>query len=197
MISQAVDHFGKVDALILNAGLSMWARFDQITDIALFNKITEVNYQGSVNCVYSCLDELQKNHGQIISITTAQALIGFPNASAYAASKHALHGFLETLQLELGNKIKISNVYLGWIKGTNLRANALGPDGVKIGSKHHKHSSRAIDLEDCTAKIIQGIERNKKTIFIPYFLKFIPWGRVFFKKWLFNKILSVTNQEER
>ena len=82
-----------------------------------------------------------KNHGQIISITTAQALIGFPNASAYAASKHALHGFLETLQLELGNKIKISNVYLGWIKGTNLRANALGPDGAKIGSKHHKHSS--------------------------------------------------------
>ena len=52
MISQAVDHFGKVDALILNAGLSMWARFDQITDISLFNKITEVNYQGSVNCVY-------------------------------------------------------------------------------------------------------------------------------------------------
>ena len=73
MISQAVDHFGKVDALVLNAGLSMWARFDQITDISLFNKITEVNYQGSVNCVYSCLDELQKNHGQIISITTAQA----------------------------------------------------------------------------------------------------------------------------
>ena len=116
MTSQAVDHFGKVDALVLNAGLSMWARFDQITDISLFNKITEVNYQGSVNCVYSCLDELQKNHGQIISITTAQALIGFPNASAYAASKHALHGFLETLQLELGNKIKISNPILTLLK---------------------------------------------------------------------------------
>tara|TARA_Y100000741_G_scaffold355499_1_gene331009 strand:- start:1221 stop:1814 length:594 start_codon:yes stop_codon:yes gene_type:complete len=197
MISEAVNHFGKVDSLILNAGLSMWTRFDQITDISLFNKITEVNYQGSVNCVYSCLGELQKNRGHIISITTAQALIGFPNASAYAASKHALHGFLETLQLELGNKINISNVYLGWIKGTNLRANALGSDGVKIGSKHHKHSSRAIELEDCTSKIIQGIERNKKTIFIPYFLKFIPWARVFFKNWLFNKIVSVTNQEER
>ena len=88
-------------------------------------------------------------------------------------------------------------MYLGWIKGTNLRANALGPDGAKIGSKHYKHSSRAIELGDCTSKIILGIERNKKTIFIPYFLKFIPWARVFFKNWLFNKIVSVTKQEER
>ena len=163
MLNESVATFGKVDSLILNAGISMWARFDRITDISLFNNINEINYQGSVNCVYTCIDELKKSRGQIVAITTAQALIGFPNASAYSASKHALHGFLETLQMELGNTISVSNVYLGWIKGTILRANALGPDGKKIGASHHKHSGRAVDIDDCTSKIVKGIEKNKKS----------------------------------
>ena len=58
MISEAVNHYGKIDTLVLNAGISMWARFDQINDISLFNKINDVNYQGSVNCVYAALDQL-------------------------------------------------------------------------------------------------------------------------------------------
>lgn len=196
MISEAVNHYGKIDTLVLNAGISMWARFDQINDISLFNKINDVNYQGSVNCVYAALDQLVENNGHIVAITTAQALIGFPNASAYSASKHALDGFLETLRMELGSNIRISNVYLGWIKGTNLRANALGPNGKKIGSSHHKHSKRAIDIDVCTSKIIQGIKKNKKSIYIPSFLKFIPFAKLFFRKWLFRKITKVTNQEE-
>ena len=43
MISEAVNHYGKIDTLVLNAGISMWARFDQINDISLFNKINDVN----------------------------------------------------------------------------------------------------------------------------------------------------------
>ena len=197
MISKAVSRFGGVDTLVLNAGISMWTRFDQITDISLFQKINDVNYQGAVNCVYAGLDTLIKNRGQIVAITTAQALIGFPNASAYSASKHALHGFLETIQIEMKDKVRISNVYLGWIKGTNLRSNALGSDGSKIGSGHHKHSSRAIDIDKCTTKIINGIKKNRSTIFIPGFLRFIPWARLFFRKWLFKKIAKVTSQEEK
>tara|TARA_X000001036_G_scaffold131431_1_gene124315 strand:+ start:360 stop:659 length:300 start_codon:yes stop_codon:yes gene_type:complete len=98
--------------------------------------------------------------------------------------------------MELGNRISVSNVYLGWIKGTNLRANALGPDGKKIGASHHKHSSRAIDIDDCTTKIVQGIEKNRIAIFIPSFLRFIPITKLFFRKWLFRKITKVTSQEE-
>lgn len=196
MIKESIGAFGKVDSLILNAGISMWARFDKITDASLFHKINEINYQGAVNCVYACIKELKKNNGQIVAITTAQALMGFPNASAYSASKHALHGFLETLELELGDTISICNAYLGWIKGTNLRANALGVDGKKIGASHHKHSNRAIDIDDCTSKIVQGIEKNRKAIYIPSFLRFIPIAKLFFRKWLFRKITKVTSQEE-
>ena len=196
MITETVNHYGKIDALVLNAGVSMWARFDQIKDISLFNTINDVNYQGSVNCVYAAFDQLVENKGHIVAITTAQALIGFPNASAYSASKHALNGFLETLQMEIGSKIKISNVYLGWIKGTSLRANALGPNGKKIGSNHHKHSKRAIDIEVCASKIIEGIKKNKKSIFVPSFLRLIPIAKLFLRTWLFRKIIKVTNQEE-
>ena len=43
MVDKAIQTYSKIDCLILNAGISMWARFDQINDISLFNKINDVN----------------------------------------------------------------------------------------------------------------------------------------------------------
>ena len=126
----------------------------------------------------------------------SQAMVGFSKATAYSASKHALRGFLEGLDMEMQGRINIINVYLGWIKGTNLRSNAIGPDGKKIGNKHHKHSNKAIDLEDCTNRIINGIMKRKKAIYIPYYLKFIPFAKLFFRNWLSNKISRTIDSEE-
>ena len=89
--------------------------------------------------------ESEKSSGTIVSISTAQAFIGFPKATFYSASKHALKGFLEGLELETKGKIQFINVYLGWIKETNLRANAIGPNGEKIGDSHHKHTIRQLN----------------------------------------------------
>ena len=52
------------------------------------------------------------------------------------------------------------------------------------------------DIDDCTTKIVQGIEKNKRKIYIPSFLRFIPIAKLFFRKWLFRKITKVTSQEE-
>ncbi len=100
MVNVAVKTYGKVDGLILNAGVSMWARFDKLTDISFFNDLMNVNYMGAVNCVHAALPHLKSSKGKIISCSTGQALMGFPRHSGYAASKHALHGFLSTLAIE-------------------------------------------------------------------------------------------------
>ena len=197
LIAETIDKFGQIDYLILNAGLSMWSRVNEINDITHFEKLLDVNYTGAVNCVHSALNELEKTKGSIIAITTAQAMIGFSKATAYSASKHALQGFLEGLDMEMQGRINIINVYLGWIKGTNLRANAIGPDGKRIGNKHHKHSNKAVDLEDCTNRIINGITKRKKAIYVPYYLKFIPFAKLFLRNWLFNKISRTIDSEER
>ena len=196
LISKSINEFGQIDYLILNAGLSMWARFDQIKDISKFNELVNVNFNGSVNSIYSSLECLKESSGTIVTITTAQAFIGFPKATFYSASKHALKGFLEGLELETKGKIQFINVYLGWIKETNLRANAIGPNGEKIGDSHHKHSNKAVELDVCTDLIIKGIKQKKKNIFIPSYLKCIPFVKIFFNKWLFKKISTAVDSEE-
>lgn len=168
----------------------MWAEFEKIEDVSFFKTLMDVNYTGSVNCVHAALPKLKKSEGVIAAITTAQALIGFPHHSGYAASKHALHGFLETLDMELEGKVHFLNAYLGWIKGTNLRQSAFGADGSILGQKRHGHNSYAIDLEECTAGIVQAITSDKKRAYIPKKIKLIPYLNVFAKNWLWRKILK-------
>ena len=83
MVSIALDTFGRIDGLILNAGISMWARFEDITDIAFFKNLMDVNYMGAVNCVHAALPHLKSSEGKIISCSTGQALMGFPRHSGY------------------------------------------------------------------------------------------------------------------
>ena len=76
MVNVAIKTYGKIDGLILNAGVSMWARFDKLTDISFFNDLMSVNYMGAVNCVHAALPHLKSSRGKIISCSTGQALMG-------------------------------------------------------------------------------------------------------------------------
>ncbi len=196
LINLTIQNFHKIDALILNAGVSMWAPFEEIEDISFFSDIMKINYMGSVYCVHAALPELKKSKGKIVSITTAQAIVGFANHAGYSASKHALHGFLDTLDMELEGAVGFMNAYLGWIKGTSLRKNAYGAKGEKIGRAGHKYDHNTIELNPCTDKIIQAIQSGKKTVYIPGKLRFISILNIFMKKWLHKKILNTVRAHD-
>ena len=65
LISKSTNEFGQIDYLILNAGLSMWARFDQIKDISKFNELANVNFNGSVNSIHCSLEHLKESVVQL------------------------------------------------------------------------------------------------------------------------------------
>ena len=60
--------------------------------------------------------------------------MGIPKHTGYSAAKHAVQGFLEALELEVGSAVRFLNVMPGWIKGTDLRANAFGGDGGPLAA---------------------------------------------------------------
>ena len=66
LINKTLEEFNQVDGLVLNAGVSMWARFDDITNLDFFKKLMDVNYFGAVNCVHSALPHLKKTKGVIV-----------------------------------------------------------------------------------------------------------------------------------
>ena len=195
LINETINLYGKIDLLILAAGVSMWSPFEKITDISFFDDLMATNYSGAVHCIHAALPNLISSSGMVVSCSTAQALVGFTNHSGYAASKHALHGFLDTLEMELNGKVKFLETCLGWIRGTNMRSNAFGPNGTKMGESKRKHSSNSVDLEVCTDKIISAIIDERKTIYIPWKLKLIPFLDLFLGKFLRKYITKAVNSE--
>ena len=197
LISQAIKSYNNIDGLILNAGVSMWARFDKIKDVQFFKTIMDTNYLGSVYCVHSALPFLKKSKGKIISCSTAQAIIGFPNHSGYVASKHALHGFLSTIRMENKKDITILEAVLSWIKDTNLRGNSFGHDGKKQEKSTRKHTSEAVSLDLCVNTIISAIEKDLKTVYIPKKLSLIPFLKLFFNGFLEKKVTRAINKNKK
>ncbi|NQV50262.1 MAG: SDR family oxidoreductase [Candidatus Marinimicrobia bacterium] len=196
LMKQTIESYGKLDGLVLNAGVSMWARFEDISDITFFQDLLNVNYLGAVNCCHVALPYLKETKGKIVSCSTAQALMGFPNHSGYVASKHALHGFLATLDMELQGEISILEAVLSWIRGTNLRDNAFGSDGKKHAHSARKHTNESVSLEECVEQIIQAIERDKKTVYIPRKLSMVPLLNTFFQGYLRRKVSGAIDKNE-
>tara|TARA_S200000501_G_scaffold339840_1_gene347854 strand:- start:51770 stop:52585 length:816 start_codon:yes stop_codon:yes gene_type:complete len=194
MIEKTMELYGRIDCLVLNAGISMWSKFEKITNIEFFDDLIKVNYLGAVNCCYTALPHLKKTNGKIVSTSTAQALIGFPNHSGYVASKHALHGFLSTLAMEHRGEISVLEAVLSWIRGTNLRNNAFEFDGSKDIKTLKKHTKESVSLNDCVEKIIQAIKDEKREIYIPGKLRLLPFLNLFFKNYLERKVKSAIDE---
>ena len=197
LIKKTIEEYGRIDGLILNAGLSMWSKFEDIKDISYFQILIDTNYLGAVNCCHFALPYLKKTSGKIISCSTAQALMGFPNHSGYAASKHALHGFLSTISIELKGQITFLEIVLGWIKDTNLRKNAFGSHSNVESTKIRKHTKEAIDLDECIKKIVDAIKNEKTEVYIPKKLKLIPFLKLFFGSFLESKTIQAINKNQK
>ena len=173
-IAATLGRCHRIDRLILCAGVSMWARFDEITDLSLFPKLMEVNYLGAVYCVHAALPALLKARGSIVAISSLQGEVAIPNHTGYAGAKHALNGFLKSLDLEVGDTIHILTVMPGWIRGTNLRANAFGGAGSSQHSPK-KHSRESVTVEECSALVLRALEQRRRTLFIPRKLGALRW----------------------
>ena len=112
----------------------------------------------------------------LVAISSIQGEIGVPLHSGYVASKHALQGLVKTLRIELqGSGVDILTVLPHWIRGTGLRANAVGPDGRPLSRAAQRHSSESISLEACSEAVLRAVAQRRKELVIPRKLRFLPW----------------------
>ena len=184
LIDETVGRFGGVDYLIANAGISMWARFDEIEDLAVFRRLVEINYLGALNCVYYALPHLKESKGMIAAITSIQSKIGVPQHTGYVASKHALQGFCEALRMELdGSGVDILTVLPHWLRGTDLRKNALGKSGEALGGSSKKHSKESVSVEDASRAIMEALRKRQSELIIPWKLKLLLLLNLLRPKW--------------
>jgi short-subunit dehydrogenase len=163
LIARAVEEYGRVDTLVNNAGISMRARFDELGSIEPAERLMRINYFGSVYCTWHALPHLKRSHGRIVAISSLAGKTGVPTLSAYAASKHAMVGFFESLRLELaGDGVSITVVYPGFV-ATDIATRAIGPWGKALGTRNVVRS-KTMAVEECAARIIEAASTRRRDL---------------------------------
>jgi NAD(P)-dependent dehydrogenase (short-subunit alcohol dehydrogenase family) len=150
-ITGVLRHFGGIDILINNAGISHRGPFRD-AEIATIRKIMEVNFFGSVTCTKVALESILARKGMIIVISSIAGLTPVLGRTAYCASKHALHGLFETLRGELHHQgVHVMMVCPGFTK-TNLQNRALNGKGLVT-----THSRTMVGREASPAEVAEAI----------------------------------------
>jgi short-subunit dehydrogenase len=193
LTQQIINKFGRIDILVNNGGISQRA-LTKDTSLEIDRQIMEVNFFGTVAITKSVLPYmLKQKSGHIIAMSSIAGKFGFYFRSAYSASKHALHGFFESLRMEIYNdNVKVLLVCPGKIK-TNISLNAVTGNGDKHEIMDHS-TNEGLSAEECAKQILKAIKMNEEEIFIGGKELKAVWIKRFFPK-LFSKMIRKQKPE--
>lgn len=163
--AEAIRIFGKIDLLINSGGVSQRSLALE-TSLETEARIMKVNFWGTVVLSKAVLPVMIENGGgQIVCISSLVGKFGTKFRSAYAASKHALHGYFDSLRAEVADQnIKITLVCPGFIK-TSVSINALTANGQPQGTMDDAQENGMAPAA-CAAQIFKAIKSKKEEVYI-------------------------------
>jgi short-subunit dehydrogenase len=163
--ARIIQTFQRIDIMVHNAGVSQRS-YIKDTDLDVYRKLMDVNFYSTVALTKAVLPYMIKQQsGHFIVISSVAGKIGTIMRSGYNASKHALHGFYDSLRAEsYKDNIKVTTVCPGYIR-TNVSVNALDENGGKFG-KMDTNQENGIPPEECARQILNAVRKDKKEIYI-------------------------------
>lgn len=181
VVNDVLTRCGRIDALINNAGVSQRGLAADTT-LEVERALMDVNYFGPVALAKAVLPSMRaRRAGRIVVVSSVMGYLGTPGRSTYAAAKHALHGYFNSLRAELWREnIGVTLACPGYVR-TAVSDNALGPDGKTRGRKEGAHQT-GIAPERCAAAIVRGVARGRDEIHVGgtevagiYLQRYAPW----------------------
>ena len=159
--SQAVERFGSVDLLVVNAGVADYLPYVDL-DAEGEERMTRVNWLGTLHTVRAALPGmLERRAGHVVIVSSGAALRTFPGAAVYGATKAAQRGFSEALRHELhGTGVSLTTVYPGEIR-SHLHDHER--DRMPAWYRHED----AADPERLVQKVIEAVEADRRAVYFP------------------------------
>ena len=164
-VKDALDLFGDIDILINNAGISQRSLAAE-TDMEVDERIFRVNYFGTIALTKALLPHfIKKKAGHVVVVTSVVGRVATPLRSSYSASKHALHGFFDSLRAEVyDDNISITLICPGFVN-TNISKNALIGDGSEQGTLDTA-TANGLSPDYFAKKAVKAIQREKQEVVI-------------------------------
>ncbi|EIM78033.1 short-chain dehydrogenase/reductase sdr [Nitritalea halalkaliphila LW7] len=189
-VEQALGFFGQIDLLVNNGGISQRSLVEE-TELEVDRRIMEVNYFGTIALTKALLPHfMERRSGHIATVSSLVGKFGTPYRSAYAASKHALHGFFDSLRAELHpHPIHVTLICPGFIH-TQVSVNALTGKGQQLGQMDEAQAN-GMSAAACAAAIASAIRKKKQEVTIGGKERFGVLLKRFFPG-LFSKLITRT-----
>lgn len=183
----ALKIFGKIDLMINSGGVSQRSLALE-TDLKTEQQILDTNFWGTVILSKAVLPSMIKNGGgQIVVVSSLVGKFGTKLRSAYAASKHALHGYFDSLRSEIYNQnIDITIVCPGFIK-TKVSINALTANGKQQGTMDDAQAN-GMSAETCAKEIVKAVAAKKEEVYIGGKETKAVWLKRFFPGYFSKKV---------
>lgn len=160
IVEEAWARFDGVDIMIHNGGVSQRSLVAE-TPLSVDRTLFETNYFGTIGLTKCLLPYFSnRGSGHFVVITSVVGKFGTALRSSYSGSKHALHGFFESLRAEhYQENIQVTLICPGFVN-TNVSINALTADGSTQGTKD-KATAKGLSPEAFAKKAHRAIELQK------------------------------------
>lgn len=161
-VAATMAHFGALDGLINNAGISHRSLL-QDTDPDVIRRVMEVNFFGAANLTQAALAQIVARQGFIVAISSVAGFSPLTGRTGYAASKHALHGFFDSLRSELeAEGVSVTLVCPSFIR-TGIGAAGLGGDGNTTRGPRLTSGTES-SAEDIADRIFIAVAENRRLL---------------------------------
>lgn len=194
--THALSHTGKVDILVNNGGMGHLGRVVEMA-LDVEEKVMQTNFWGTVALTKAMVPVmLEQGSGQIWSVASILSYFGSPKLAAYAASKFAVVGYMESLQYELRKTPVHAGILSPGFINTNVTLSSLGPDGKPIG-KNSVAQEKGMLPEELARKFYRITQKNQPPLHVVIggyekwavpFKRYLP--KIFFK--VYGKLTDIT-----
>jgi len=175
LIATALTTYGRIDALVNNAGFGVGARFGSLPSLALFVDVLNTNFMGSVYCTYYALPHLIQTKGRIVAVSSLAAKVPLPNYSGYTASKHAMAGFFDVIRMELEDSgVSVTTIYPDFVV-TRFAANVRDAGGRPRGQDARSYSRKTMTAQECARLIAEAAAARRREVTLSTRGRLVPW----------------------
>jgi short-subunit dehydrogenase len=166
LIEKTLLRYGRIDVMINNAGISMRALFIDL-QLDVMRRLMDTNYWGTVYCTKFAMPHLLQSEGSLVGVISIGGYIGMPGRSAYAASKFAVRGFLDTVRVENRKTGLHVLVVAPGFTTSNIRRAALLADGSAQGATP-RDENHMMSAEAVAAYLFKAVERRKRHLILTF-----------------------------
>lgn len=173
-VQQTVDRFGRIDAVIANAGVVNHGTV-RTADPDAFAHTIEVNLTGVYRTIAAALPHLIESRGYVLVMGSVASLVPLPGANAYAASKAGLDQMVRGMRVELAHTgVSIGIAYPSWVDTEMVRRSERAmPAFAKLRKELPWPVRSTSTPEACAKALATAVQKRSKRIYFPRWIALV------------------------